>query len=416
MRSRKAGSSPAAGRRGMVMVFVALLMPVIVGAMAMAVDAGVLYLQRRQAQSAADAAALAGAYSLYNGSNFSVAQGAAASVASRNGFTLSGTNVTQPGATQVAVTVASNPPRFFSSLWGRGSQSIAASATAQANSGSSATTPYSSSAVVLLNPSAPGSLSLAGSAQIKADDGIQVNSRCTTAVDANNAGCSSSPIHMCGGYTTSSGGCLDGRLTTGVPSVGDPLASIPTPTDPGSGSNQDGCLKSYPGYGPCTLNPGQYTQSVSLGNGGTFTMNPGLYYFKGGAGLTVANGATLTGNGVTIYMENGGTLSLQGGTTTTLTAPTSSSNGAVQGLVYMQDRSCTAAPNIANGTNVSLTGTFYTAGAPLNFAGGNISNFASQVVADSMNLSNNAQVSVNYSASKVAGTPGAYNYPVALVQ
>jgi hypothetical protein len=145
-------------------------------------------------------------------------------------------------------------------------------------------------------------------------------------------------------------------------------------------------------------------------------MNPGLYYFQGGAGLTIANGATLTGTGVTIYMESGGSISFQGGTTTTLSAPSSSSNGAIQGVVYMQARTSTTAPSFANGTNVNLTGTFYAAAAPLSFAGGNLSNFASQVVVDSMNLSNDAQVTVAYSSSAVAAKSAGYNYPVALVQ
>ena len=164
------------------------------------------------------------------------------------------------------------------------------------------------------------------------------------------------------------------------------------------------------------MNPGQYTSSVSLGNGGTFTMSPGLYYFKNGVSFTIANGATLSGTGVTIYTEGGGTINFEGGTTTTLSAPSSSSNGAIQGVVYMQDRTSSAAPNFANGTNVNMNGTFYAAKASLVFAGGNLSNFASQVVVDSLNLSNDAQITVNYSASAVASRPGPYNYPVALIQ
>jgi Flp pilus assembly protein TadG len=398
------------------MVLVALLLPVVVGVMALTLDGGVLYVQRRQAQTAADAASLAGAYALYNGYNFSVAQSAAISVASHNGFTITNSNVTQPSSTEVSVEVAANPPRFFSALWGKGNLSVSTSATSQANSGSSGTTPYSTAGVILLDPSASGSLSLAGSAKITSSAGVQVNSTSTTAVNANNAGGTSSPLKIVGGYTTSSGGYLSGTITTGVSSAGDPLSSITTPTDPGSSTNQNAHMAAYPGYGSYTMNPGEYTTSVSLGNGGTFTMNPGLYYFKGGAGLTVANGATLTGSGVTIYMETGGTVSFQGGTTTTLSAPSSSSDGAIQGVVYMQARTSTAAPSFANGTNVNLTGTFYAAAASLNFAGGNISNFASQVVVDSMNLSNDAQITVNYSSSKVAAKSNGYSYPVALVQ
>jgi Flp pilus assembly protein TadG len=416
MFSRNAGSRQSPSRRGMVVVLVAVLLPVIVGTMALALDGGVMYLQRRQAQSTADAAALAGAYTMYNSSNFTLAQSAAVAIGSQNGFTITNAHVTQPKSTQIAVTVTASPPRFFSGLWGTGNLSITASATAQTNSSSSGTTPYSTSSVILLDSSASGSLSLAGSAKITAAAGIQVNSNSSTAVNANNAGTTAAPLNIVGGYTTSSGGSLTGTISTGVSSVGDPLSSITTPTNPGSSTNQNSHMSAYPGYGSYTMNPGQYTSSVSLGNGGTFTMNPGLYYFQGGAGLTVANGATLSGTGVTIYMESGGTISFQGGTTTTLSAPSSSSNGAIQGVVYMQARTSTTAPSFANGTNVNLTGTFYAAAAPLSFAGGNLSNFASQVVVDSMNLSNDAQVTVAYSSSAVAAKSAGYNYPVALVQ
>ena len=82
----------------------------------------------------------------------------------------------------------------------------------------------------------------------------------------------------------------------------------------------------------------------------------------------------------------------------------------------MQARTSTTSPTFANGTNVNLTGAFYAAAAPLTFAGGNVSSFASQVVVDSMNLSNDAQITVNYSSSKVPQKAGPYNYPVALVE
>src|SRR5437879_3574645 len=133
MLTRQAASRGTTSRRGMVLVLVAVLLPVVVGTMALALDGGVLYLQRRQAQSVADAAALAGGYALYNGTNFSVAQGAAVAIAARNGYLLANSAVTQPQSSQVAVTVTSSPPRFFSGLWGSGSLAISASAMAAVN-------------------------------------------------------------------------------------------------------------------------------------------------------------------------------------------------------------------------------------------------------------------------------------------
>jgi Flp pilus assembly protein TadG len=402
-------------RRGMVVVLMAMLLPLLIGTMALALDGGMLYLQRRQAQTAADAAALAGAYSYSTTLSLSSAQIAAKNAALGNGYTIQTSAITQPVANEIAVTVTASPPRFFSGLWGSGAMTINASATALVSSGSGST-PYSTNSMVLLDGSMSSALALAGSATINASGGIQVNSTSSTAVNANNAGHTSSNISVVGGTTVNSGGSLSGTVNTGASSVGDPLASLATPSAPTASSTNG--LAGYPGYGSYTLQPGLYTSSVSLGNGGTFTMQPGLYYFQGGAGLTVANGASLTGSGVTIYTDNsGGTVSFQGGTTTTLSAPGASPTaGAIQGVVYFQGRTSTASPSFGNGASINLTGTFYAAKAPLTFNGGSFSNLASQIIADSANLSNDAQITVPYSASKVAVKAGGYNYPIALIQ
>ncbi len=51
-------------RRGTVAAVLALSFPLLIGVAALALDGGLLYLQRRQAQSTADSGALAGAYAL----------------------------------------------------------------------------------------------------------------------------------------------------------------------------------------------------------------------------------------------------------------------------------------------------------------------------------------------------------------
>jgi hypothetical protein len=84
-------------------------------------------------------------------------------------------------------------------------------------------------------------------------------------------------------------------------------------------------------------------------------------------------------------------------------APTS---GTYSGIVMYQDRSNTSAISIANGTTTNITGTFYAAGAAISFAGGaQLSQFGSQIIAKTINLSNNASVSVNWSAGTVARRP-----------
>jgi hypothetical protein len=100
--------------------------------MALGLDAGMLYLQRRHAQSTADAAALAGAYALENGSSFSTAQTASVSMAAQNGITITTSQVTEPQTGSVSVTAKSSQRRMFSAIWGSGTMSATASATAVA--------------------------------------------------------------------------------------------------------------------------------------------------------------------------------------------------------------------------------------------------------------------------------------------
>ncbi len=381
-------------RRGTVAAITALLIPVIVGVSALALDGGLMYLQRRQAQSAADATALAAAYTYYNTSNLSQAQAAGVAIAAQYGITLSASQITSPQSGYMAVSITASKPRTFSALWGAGSMSVTASATAR---GTSSVQPYSTASVIVLDPSSSGSLTCGGGGKLTCGSAVQVNSSSSTAVNVNNGAHIESDINVVGGYTVANGSHVDGTIATGVSSVGDPLASIPTPTIPPATSTP---MSNYQGWGSFSMQPGLYTGDVNLGNGGTFTMAPGVYYIQGGS-FNIANGCTLTGNGVTIYIDNGGgTINFEGGTKTTLTPPTS---GPYAGLSYFQDRNSAVPPNIANGSTINMSGTFYAAGAALTFAGGSKTNeYGAQMVCKTMNLSNGCDVDIPYNTSSVA--------------
>ncbi len=405
-----------ARRRGLVMVLAAVLMPVVVGAMALALDCGVMYLQRRQAQTAADAAALAGAYALYNGSNQSVAQSAAIAVGAQNGFTIPSSNVT-PTSTTVAVQVTATPPRFFSALWGKGSLTISASAKAATgvNAGSK---PYSNYAILVLDPTSSGALTLSNNTEITDSNqvntptgtGIQVNSNSSTAVIATNSAHTDVPVSIVGGYTTKNSAYFGGTVTTGAPVVADPLASLPVPSIPAATSTP---ATSYSGNASYTMQPGLYTQSVTISNPATVTMQPGLYYFQSGASLTIESGGGLIGSGVTLYMDGGGTINFTNLSSTTLSAPTS---GTYQGVVYFQDRNSTTTPTFGNNATINLTGTFYAPAAAISFQNNmDYAQYGSQMIVKDLSLANYIDVNIPWSASTVAAKAN-YAYPVSLIQ
>jgi Flp pilus assembly protein TadG len=101
-----------------VAVLTAVLLPVIVGVMALALDGGILYLQRQTAQSVADAAALAGAQQLP--ADPAAALDDAVTYAGRNGGGLAPTDVAIEKGADVNDTIEVHVRRkaqgFFSSI------------------------------------------------------------------------------------------------------------------------------------------------------------------------------------------------------------------------------------------------------------------------------------------------------------
>jgi hypothetical protein len=155
---RRHGKSERNGEQGLVIILVAVVLLFVVGAMAvLAIDVVSFYTARREAQQAADAAALAGARVLANSGMTSnpsatfvayaesLASGVAIQVATQNkvgGRQLTAAEVNPP-TFQVSVLSGSDPritvqipridlPTFFARIWGSTTVSIGASATAEA--------------------------------------------------------------------------------------------------------------------------------------------------------------------------------------------------------------------------------------------------------------------------------------------
>lgn len=131
IRSRFGRRSGCRDERGVVIVWVAVLLPVIVGLLAFVVDVGVWYWQHEQLQNAADAAALAAARDL-PGSPGAAATDAQTYV-SRNvsGATMASITPYNSDSATIKVTVSKRGPLFFASVLGIGSPNITASAVAK---------------------------------------------------------------------------------------------------------------------------------------------------------------------------------------------------------------------------------------------------------------------------------------------
>ena len=107
--------------RGQVMMFAALLAPLLLGMTGMAIDLGRVAKNHRDTQNASDAAALAGAGVLLKGGTTSAATAAALSWAQKNGYDASKTTVHIPptagahvgDSNYVEVSITTTTPTLF---------------------------------------------------------------------------------------------------------------------------------------------------------------------------------------------------------------------------------------------------------------------------------------------------------------
>lgn len=363
----------ARDRSGAALVFTALMLPVLLGFLGLSTDVGLWYAAKRTAQTAADAAAIAGAYEVVRGSGSAGVRLAAEQDAARNGYDPAGGDVLTvdsppvagpragvPGA--VEAVLRRTPPLFFSRLVRDEPVTVTARAVAM-------TAPLDA-CLWALEPVATA-LEVAGAADVELGCGVYANSINAEAIDQNGAACLTAPsITVVGGYE---GDCLHPRPRTGAPQLGDPLTYLDAPSHGGC----DHAAKVKVTGGAVTLTPGVYCGGIEI-TGGAVTFAPGTYVLKGGV-LSATGGSTVTGAGVTFYLTAGAgghaRLSLEA-TAMDLSAPTS---GPYKGILFFQDR---AAPEsvrnkVAGNADLRLDGLLYFPTTQLEFAGGSAAGGAS---------------------------------------
>ena len=128
-------------------------------------------------------------------------------------------------------------------------------------------------------------------------------------------------------------------------------ATSPAPTYNSANENDPLSNETAPTFSSCTYNnkslshttatlsPGTYCGGITI-NGSTVTFNTGLYIVTGGMNWT--NNSRISGSGTTFYLTSGGgsnygTVNILN-STVTLSAPASTSNGGIAGIVVFGDR------------------------------------------------------------------------------
>jgi len=414
----------------MIAVLVAVCLTVLLGVVAIALDGGRLWSERRQAQSVADAAALAAACDLYE--NYWVNSGrdpdgtalaSALATAASNGYaddkTDSVVTVNIPPQSgdytgkrgYVEVIVQYNQRRSFSKVFGTGTMPVRARAVGL---GSAVAADVG---ILVLDPSVKGALNVHGGGSggvVNVNDtSVVVDSNSSEAAIANGSIKMTAPEYrIVGDYTTTGGGLFVGDMRTHSMGMNDPLAHIPPP-DPGSLTVQSNKKVQYTS-GNVTLEPGVYRNGISVSGSGSLTLSPGIYYMDGG-GFSFSGQGSLQGEGVMIYNSpgngNGGGIDVSGQGSLILHGPTS---GQYKGLTMFQDRTSTVPGNVqgsGGGGTTDITGTFYFANALLKVGGnGGVANIGSQYISRTLDIGGNGAIEINWKPEKVV--PGRNIYLV----
>jgi len=395
-----------APRGGAVLVKVMICLPALVAVAALNLDGGRMLDERRRAQAAADAAALAGGANLYENywTNFGTdpagaAQQAALQVAAANGYPASavtvnvppqsGTFAGQPGHVEVIIQTTLTAS-FGQALTGGAGLGVSARAVARGQ-------PVQIG-IILLRPTGAGAFQNTAVAFALINKPLIVDSSDPAAFQSSGlALVSLSRIEVTGGAVNTSLLSLSVPIQTGVRPTLDPLATLPIP---------DASAAPVQSATPMTVNtllgvlqPGVYNGGLHITGLSTVVMTPGVYIMRGG-GFQVDGLATVVGLGVMVYNTTSATyasgpVSVSGLGKVVLTAPLS---GTYQGLNVFQDRSMTQPVSITGLGLTTITGVVYAAQAPVNLTGSaavGLDIMGGAYVASSMNVNGIGAVTIS---------------------
>lgn len=411
------------GQAFVIIVFMILGM---FGFAALAIDAGVLYSERRRAQNAADAGALAAALAKIQGVNLHVA---ALQRVESNDYTSTWGPCDPPGfdctlgiGEDWAVQV-SNPPRSGEYVGDdayiqvRITSKVHTSFAHLVYEGGLLTTVTAASRVWPEQSITPGH-ALFGATENDCK-GIWFSGTGDTVItggnvfsnsDASEASCQSGvqdgggnisvgpPPHgikVVGTFDSGGSGAVDPPPVEGVPHE-----DVRTPPIPDcSGLLDRGTVKINAGETE-TLSEGRY-ESITFGANATVIMNSGMYCINGAKGFT-GTGGSITGTGVMIYLQQGG-LDLGGNSVVDLRAEQNEdvlvdpAKNDWKGMLIYQAPSNTSPVEITGTSNSTYMGTIFAPSAECQINGtGDSLGLNSQVICYKVKITGTAQVIINY--------------------
>jgi Flp pilus assembly protein TadG len=421
-------------RRGVVAVLLGLTAPVLVMALGLGIEVSRWSVAKVQLQRIADAAALAGAFD-YQHQSTKVAHAAATAAANLawiNGVTgtaspawtaatqiLADNQITvqiiagpkNPGDTAVQVTVSRQLSLYLAGIFtAASSKTISATAVAELTT----VTGGPLACVLALQGASNG---ITTTQDITISNGVQVNTngcalRSDAAVNLTGGATVSGNVVAAGQVSVSNGASITSPYagTSNAGQIPDPFAGDPAVQNAlraaaaASGSAQN-CNS---GGGHCTISPGNFT-GISVSNGATLTLTPGLYTvngpvnFGGGTVNIQAGGVTIVSSGQ-VTIANG--VSVNG----FLAATPGSAGvaaGAIPGVLLATGATNPNGGNaatFAGGASFSFAGVIYVPNGTLSISNGVSATTpgCAEVIASDVNMAGGA----TFASSSCAGTFG----------
>ncbi len=357
---------------------------------AMVIDAGLAYDERRQAQNAADAAALAAAQELAETGSVDAARSEALNYLSLNGYTVADSDITvnipplsgphQGDSAFVEVLVSRGKEPVLRGVVNDSLWSVGARAVGGATSAEEIPLVFGS----LRDDCKNHTLLIDAGGNLIVNGAIYTNScnlshagepgKCASgdAFDVFGGGSiQAEAIYVVGGWEVDGGSCNPSSWVTPDPyihqqPIPDPAADLLPPdiaTLPVRNGSAAAPSKLTISSGTATLQPGVYYGGITLRGTANVTLAEGIYYIAGG-GFTVKESARLTAPHVLIYNSKSansafGTMPI---TTTGSVTLGPLMYGPYRGMTVFQDRASATAITLGPGNGINgLSGTFYAA-------------------------------------------------------
>jgi len=437
-------------RSAAVSVLFAIMLPALIGFMAVGIEGSMWFYTQQKAQTAADAAALAGALEIKNGDSthyVAVAKSESQRNQIQDGVQNQTVTINYPpaspdayhsNATAVQAIVTKRFGLLFSALVLGSSLDIRATAVAASVAGTG------NVCILGLNKTANNTVEFSGASGLDLVDCAAVSDSSSTQGFTASGG--STAVSNIGYFThasvfnfSSSG--MSGPQTENAAVVPDPDATAVGSFPP---STMGACAAAVTASGTQTLSPGTYG-GITIAAGANVTMSAGTYYLDAnsscagnGHGSFVVQGGTVTGTGVTIVLTNSassptsvGQVTIQSGTAT-LSAPTGAATSAdpYPNFLFIVDNRAVVSGNqtysnnsnacgnckeaISGSASTNLTGIMYFPNDQLTYSGGSSENSCLAIIADIVTVSGSA--TMNCTGANYLPTESSSNAHITLVE